>query len=303
MHRKLLTAILLFVVYAWATKYAGDFQELGVGARPLGMGSAFVAGSADPFSLYWNPAGSARVEKKTISFMHAENFAGIVKNEYLSFILPHEGNTIGAAYYYLGVPGIMLTRLADTLREPSETNRPIPYDTVTASDHLVYLNYSRGRGRVSFGASLKLYYRDLTVTKGFGGGIDLGLITYLSTISLGLAIRDVILSPVIWDDGYREQILPKFTVGVAPEIPLTALKSALRIEWDLVRFIDNTSRFEQNLGAEFGYRNSAFLRFGLKNFRPTLGVGLRWKAFDLDYAFVSHSDLKSSNKLSAGVRF
>ena len=36
------------------------FLKIGVGARAMGMGSAFVALSDDPTSVYWNPVGSPR---------------------------------------------------------------------------------------------------------------------------------------------------------------------------------------------------------------------------------------------------
>ncbi len=303
MYIRILIALLFITGIGRATKYAGDFQDLGVGARPLGMGSAFVAQAGDPFSLYWNPAGTALLERKAISFMHAENFAGIVKNEYLSCMLPATEHSIGFAYYYLGVPNIKLTRLADTLREISEINRPVPYDTVATQDHVIYLNYSKGRQQLYYGANLKLYYRNLVVVKGFGGGLDVGAIVVLSNLNIGLAIRDFILSPVVWDNGYREEILPRIVLGIAPEMPIVSWKATLRLEWDLVKFIDNGNRFEQNLGMEFDYNNSIFARFGLKDLKPTLGLGVRWKSFDLDYAFVHHPDLQSSNKISAGVRF
>ena len=36
-------------------KYAGEFMSLGVGARPLSMGGAYVALANDVTSGYWNP--------------------------------------------------------------------------------------------------------------------------------------------------------------------------------------------------------------------------------------------------------
>ena len=43
-----------------ATGEAGfAFLKLGVGARAMGMGSAYVAVADDPTALHWNPAGLA----------------------------------------------------------------------------------------------------------------------------------------------------------------------------------------------------------------------------------------------------
>jgi len=36
------------------------FLEIGVGARAIGMGGAFVATANDVSALYWNPAGIGR---------------------------------------------------------------------------------------------------------------------------------------------------------------------------------------------------------------------------------------------------
>ena len=50
---------------------AGAYLKMGVGARALGMGSAFTAMADDATSAFWNPAGLARLQKGEASFMHA----------------------------------------------------------------------------------------------------------------------------------------------------------------------------------------------------------------------------------------
>ena len=61
-HRLFLIALLalpLACASARADKYAGEFLKLGVGARALGMGGAFVGLADDASAGYWNPAGLA----------------------------------------------------------------------------------------------------------------------------------------------------------------------------------------------------------------------------------------------------
>ena len=48
------------------------FLKLGVGARAMGMGSAYVALADDPTELYWNPAGLGAVEGSQVTVMHNE---------------------------------------------------------------------------------------------------------------------------------------------------------------------------------------------------------------------------------------
>ena len=70
---------LLFLVpgaSSGASKYAGEFLNTGVGARPMGMGGAFTALCEDVHAVYWNPAGLVHSPGRQVLFMHAESFGG-----------------------------------------------------------------------------------------------------------------------------------------------------------------------------------------------------------------------------------
>ena len=51
--------------------HAAEFLSHGVGARALGMGSAFVAIADDATATYWNPAGLTKVKKHSFSAMYS----------------------------------------------------------------------------------------------------------------------------------------------------------------------------------------------------------------------------------------
>ena len=57
---------------AASTKPGFAFLKLGVGARAMGMGSAYVALADDPTAVYWNPAGLAGAEGAQVVVMHNE---------------------------------------------------------------------------------------------------------------------------------------------------------------------------------------------------------------------------------------
>lgn len=283
-----------------ATKYAGEFQELGVGGRACAMGGIGVAQYADPSVIYFNPAGCFYVSRSAL-IMHAENFAGAVKNEFGSVILPKGNMSIGFGLQYLSVGDIKLTELQDTT-PPSSSNPPIPYDTVGTKDMVFYINVARGNEMLSYGANIKVFYRDLAVITGYGGGIDLGVTLNLEHLTAGLAIRDFVLSPIIWSNGTKETIIPKVSFGVAPVIILSKINSVITLGCDIVKSID-TEGFDLNLGLEYAYKDFVFGRAGVYRGNYTLGMGLKYKWFSLDYAFVSHSDLHDSNKFSGGFIF
>lgn len=283
------------------TKYAGEFQELQVGARSSAMGGIGAAQFGDPTVLYFNPAGSY-FTLRSIHLMHAENFAGLVKNEFGAVVIPRGSMSVGFGLQYIHASGIKLTTLPDTTSPPGSNNLPIPYDTVGTADMVFYINGSKGNDRLAFGANVKVFYRNLNAITGFGGGLDLGVALNMDYLRAGLAVRDFILSPLIWSSGRTETILPKIALGVAPVLPLRAINSLVTIEMDIVKVLD-VSGFDVNLGLEYAYKDFIFGRAGLYRGSYTLGLGLHYKRFTVDYAFVTHAELDNTNKFSAGYRF
>lgn len=293
-------SLMILPLLLGATKYAGEFQELVVGGRACAMGGVGVAQYADPSVIYFNPAGSFFTNRSAL-IMHAENFSGAVKNEFGSVIIPKGDMTFGFGLQYLSVGDIKLTELQDST-PPSGSNPPIPYDTVGTKDIVFYLNASRGSDILSYGANVKVFYRDLAVITGYGGGVDLGLTLNLGYFNAGFAVRDFILSPIIWSNGTKESIVPKFSFGVGPVLTLEQINSVVTFGCDIVKPID-VEGFDLNFGVEWAYKNLLFGRAGIYRGNYTLGMGLKYKWLSIDYAFVTHSDLHDSNKISGGFVF
>ena len=102
-----IVSIIFIPLLLMATKYAGEFQELGVGGRACAMGGTGVAQFVDPSVIYFNPAGSFYADRGVL-LMHAENFAGVVKNEFGSAILRRGNMSIGLGLQYISVSGIKM---------------------------------------------------------------------------------------------------------------------------------------------------------------------------------------------------
>src|SRR5213083_1097212 len=76
---------------ASATKYAGEFLKIQVGARALGMGGAFVAVADDATAPYWNPAGLVYLPYREVLPQHSEKFGGLVTHDYIGAGFPLGG--------------------------------------------------------------------------------------------------------------------------------------------------------------------------------------------------------------------
>jgi len=88
---RLLVATALLAVIASpaaATKYAGEFMKIPVGARAVGMGGAFSAVSDDATSPYWNPAGMVFLPYREGFLQHAEEFGSLVSHNFGGYVMP-----------------------------------------------------------------------------------------------------------------------------------------------------------------------------------------------------------------------
>ncbi|MCX7994390.1 MAG: hypothetical protein N3A65_01285 [candidate division WOR-3 bacterium] len=293
--------ILLYSTTGYSRKYAGEFQELMVGGRICGMGGTGVAQGIDPSALILNPALSPFISR-SLHLMHSENFAGIVKNDFGAIIIPKNDFAWGLGFQMVSVGGIKLTTLPDTTHQPDDGNQPIPYDTVSTKDVVIYLNAGRTKNFLSYGTNLKIYYRDLAVVTGLGAGTDIGIKIKLTNLTIGMSIRDFILSPIYWKNETREYIYPKLTFGLASRIPLSKINSILTIESDFMRHFTMDDILLAH-GIELAYKNKIYGRFGKTGNRYTAGAGLRYKKIFFDYGLITHTDLGISNKFSLGLEF
>lgn len=296
------TSIIFFCVgFCFGTKYAGEFQDLIVGGRICGMGGTGVAQGIDPSYIVLNPASSFLINK-SLHLMHAENFAGIVKNEFGAILIPKENISYGIGFQMVYVGNIKLTTLPDTTQQPGDGNMPFPYDTVSTKDMVFYLNASKLKNIFSYGINLKIYYRDLAVLTGIGSGVDIGIKLNLSNLNAGISVRDFVLAPIYWKNETKEYISPKICMGIAPTIPISSMNLVLIIESDIVKDLSLNDLLLNN-GIEIAYQNKIYGRLGRSGNRYTAGVGLRYKNLTFDYGLITHQALGISNKFSAGIEF
>ena len=94
--RKRCYCILLMSLFLTPCVFA-TFNDIGVGARPLGFGGAFVALADDNNAPHYNPAGLGYIDEIQVGGTYAQRFNGQVTYNMISGILPlGQVGTIGA---------------------------------------------------------------------------------------------------------------------------------------------------------------------------------------------------------------
>ncbi len=295
-----------------AEKFAGEFFDLGAGARALALGGAVAAGPFDGTAAYWNPAGMNFLKKRSLAAMHSETFGSLLNQEFAAYVSPRNGNdesafirSVGVYGYYLGGDGINLTAL-------DGSGRAIVTGEVTHGDFVLGLSVGARKGKFNFGLTLRPIYRDLGVRNGYGGSLDLGVIyQHDSHLRFALAMKDVTSGFINYSDGLTETINPTITPGFMylrrhNEFTLRALASAdLRFENRSVSAQYDTGdlSLDTHYGLEVAFKDALFGRVGSDVGDLTFGAGVSAESFTVDFALLLHESLDDSYRLSAGWSF
>lgn len=303
-------------------KYAGEFLAGGVGARYLAMGNSAVSFANDPFSVYWNPAGINKIPFSSMSFMHQERFAGIVKMDFLSFAQPfNETATIGIGILRNGVDDIPDTREGWKNWDKVYNTPPSGFEPgyFNASEYAVYATYATTQWvSVPIGINLKGIYRAYgSVASAWGVGVDAGTqltdVFGFSGLSAGLVARDLTSTLITWDNGTTELIAPSIESGLSWQ--MEALWGRFIFAGGLINRFENRQETAQfNVGPvsgdfkgglEYSYRDKFAVRSGINELkRLNFGAGFKVQSLWIDYAFESfngQNDLGNSHRISVSL--
>ena len=169
----ILCMVLLIVSVLSAEKYAGEIFRMGAGVRNFALGRTRVSDYKSPAIAYWNAALLQKVENNSVSFMHSEEFDGMLKYDIVTAVWGNESK-LGLVVSRIGINDIPLTKLYDPSQPISENNMPYVYKTVDDSDYIVYFGISRKLAdKLVLGITPKFAYCTLAEESGYGFGDDL----------------------------------------------------------------------------------------------------------------------------------
>lgn len=301
-------------------KYAGEFLNVGVGARALGMGGAFVAVADDATAAYWSPGGLSHLKSKEVTFMYSQQFDNFVKTNFISYAHPtSKWGTFGISWLRLGVEDIPKTGFIDAngnlmqdfndknndgIKDPDELyiERPTIVGTFDDVENGIFLSYGLGITKhLSTGLNLKIIRQSLSIHSSSGVGFDIGIMSELfSGLKIGLNIQDIPKTNITWDlTGHKDVIPTSVRLGVAYKGDISSLKSVAVFSWSMDTKYDTTMHY----GVEWWLMKALALRLGLDDGRLSAGAGLKIAEFQVDYAFIGHEDIGNTHRISTSVRF
>ncbi|GAB4334563.1 MAG: hypothetical protein Kow0037_13360 [Calditrichia bacterium] len=309
---------------------AAPFLEIGVGARAIGMGGAFVSTADDATAMYWNPAGLGRLTRPELLFVHT-NWIADIKYDFAGATIP-----LGS----LGTIGASLTSLS--MDEMKVRTVDMPEGTGEFFDVrnlALMLSYGFNlTDRFSIGFNAKYIHEQIWKESAQGFALDIG--TLFTTGLRGMRIGAVLTNfgtdmqmtgedLLVYHDidpyqlGNNERIfaslqtdkwpLPlNFQAGVAMEAFQNRMHR-LTIAAEAMHPINNTE--SMHLGAEYAFRELFFLRAGYRNLflrdseeGLTLGAGFSSRfvgnlQFTVDYAYADFGRLENAQRFSLNLKF
>ena len=297
--KKIVTLSLILVMFLIGQRYPSiasttglDFLKIGVGARPLAMGEAYVALADDINAIYWNPAGLAQLEQPEGGFTYNRWFEDIGYH-FFGYSHPIDDSVLAFSIYYLGGGDI-----------DGSDDGGIPTGNVSAYDLALAFSYSRKLIKgLSGGANFKFIKEKLDDEVANALAFDLGALykTGVDNLDVGFNIQNI---------GTRIKFVREsaslplnFRFGLAyklfPTNPLT-----LTLDFNKL----NNETVYLGLGAECWITDYATVRVGGK-FDPDVkdkvrfGLGLKRKNLRLDYAYTPHKILGDTHQFSVGLYF
>lgn len=219
--------------------HAAEFLSHGIGARALGMGSAFVAVADDLTATYWNPAGLAKVKKNGFSTMYSDTFRtgegsyfsqGLVSYNFVNYIHQIQGiGSLGLSWIRQGIDDIPRTTFIDIdnngiLGDFQDANgngekdegehyidKPTVAEYFSNADNALLISYAREiHPLIAIGGNLKLLSQSIYENSGRGFGLDIGmLLSPYSGFQIGAILLDATGTQIRWDTADR----PTFTRG------------------------------------------------------------------------------------------
>jgi len=315
--------------------YTNAFLEIGVGARPLGMGGAFCSLANDGTAFYWNPSGLALLKHSQFSGMAGPQFGSfdqpLSTYHHIGYTQCLQANTtIAINWIRLAVDDIpqypeLSGSRDDRLQNPSlrPTGEPIGY--FSDEENGFFFSFAKllkskmdmgwafheMKLEIPLGINLKWIRHSLQDYSATGLGVDVGTMArlYLNDFFLneklgiftaGIHLRDLAGTRMTWNTKTKRQDTVHLNVkwGISYQQPLPMEKSSLAISFDRDSRWGGRNRF----GLEyFGY-DIFGIRVGIDQNKFTGGASLRFWKVQVDYAFMQH-EIDGLHRISGSFIF
>jgi len=265
---------------------AGAFLRIPVGARPSGMGNAFVSIADDANVLYYNPGGLYQLHGMTVGAMYS--LMSMDRSHYQgSFIYEYEKyGTLAVMFTKFGISDI-------DGRDAQGNPAPAFDDSETA---LAFGFGTKVQDFIGVGGAFIYISHSLKDNKATGIGIDLGAHSKfdvqrpivqalsLTSIRVGFSLSNL-GSSLEWDTASSHKDDVPSTMRIGTGLDLTYKDIGVLVALEASSTSDESMAF--HTGFETWLYKLLGLRFGVDGGDFDFGVSVLYNQFRFDYAFTT----------------
>ena len=325
--------LLIVTSNVWGENYTGDFLTVGVGARSMGLGGAYVGISNDVTATYWNPAGLGLIKGVQVCLMHGARSSGLGNYNYVGAAHRFQEHfSVGASWIRYGVDDIPLYDALDINIQPQTRKNPEGENFRPSFEPKGYLSDSENAYIISMatqytirqawwdnmgtmgkpptfllGVNIKRIRHSLLGFTADGIGFDAGFLARitdseaiighedLGELSFGLALIDISETTMKWNtESQREEAIPtNVRFGIAYSNDIPSINGGIVLSYEY----DSRYKGQNNVGLEYQLGKSAAFRLGFRDGDFAAGAGFKIDRYDIDYAFLNY-DLASTHRVS-----
>lgn len=253
----------------------------GFGSKAAAMGNSFVSIADDASAVFWNPAGTGWLSRKTLTVSLTDAYFSDVDYSSASYV--HPVSSIGAF-------GFSISRWSvDNIEKRDEQNMLIADDLTDSQMELIASFSTPPLRNVTAAVGLKVNSQALDDEEALGMGVDLGLLYRCGAasgpgrpcLSTGLTVRNLV-EPVLEMRSDRTTFPTRATLSAS----YSGGHGRYLDNWTVA--FDLNARQELPSYANFGLEamiRPVSLRLGSEDGKLTAGFGTLWESLSFDYAY------------------
>lgn len=282
---------------------AAAYIRMGIGARIIAMGEAGTATANDITAAYWNPAGLTGLKDVEFSTTYALNM-GYDRSYQNAAIAKRFGfGVLALNWVNAGVSDI-----------DGYTAAGNPTGTFQDAEHNIALSYANKYKRVSYGITPKFYLSSIDSDNESGFGLDLGLKFDVSQyLEAGLIVRDAVGELAGDRIPYQAQIgitvYPLLGVTVAADLHYEESEdigygfgaeywTAIGRDPEADSKLSVINIREKSTWTDIFSHFQTGLRVGFNQDRFSAGAGIKFRNFQIDYAYrIGNHDIFNDDHL------
>jgi hypothetical protein len=281
-------------IHAKAGTSAFSFLKIGVGARPLGLGGAFVSVAEDANALYWNPAGISQLKDQQLTLSYV-NYLLDIHSGFVGYVLPRDDRLcLGAALNYFSYGEFQRTTVEDPTGNQLGTFGALDLSLAFSGAYVVSEGFF-------LGGTAKVIYGKLEDYSSDAYALDLGGLYVLpdDRTRLGFSLQNLGFQRSGYSSDNKDGLAPILRVGASRQ--LEGLPLLLTVDG----YKPTDHHFNVNMGGEIHAGESLSLRLGWSSLgldqqvgpdKDNLagfsgGLGVQWQTYRLDYAYSSMAEL------------